>query len=124
MFDALPVNERNALLGVKGSTASPSKSQPVLRASSNEASSIVEIVDNSPNDKQSEMTVNAAGDENQMAARKTGRAKTTIDPEKAVEKAAKVSLVTLQVPRLTDQSLKGEGAARKKSSQGREGEER
>jgi chromatin assembly factor 1 subunit A len=106
MFDALPVNERNALLGVKGLSASPSKSQPVIRASSNDASSIVEIVDNASDDKLSEMSVNAAGDESQMAARKTGRAKTTIDPEKAVEKAAKVSVVALQVLRLTDQSLK------------------
>jgi hypothetical protein len=124
LFDALPVNERNALLGVKGLSASPSKSQPVLRASSNEASSVVEIVDNASDDKQSEMSVNGAGDENQMAARKTGRAKTTIDPEKAVEKAAKVSAVVLQVLWLTDQSLKGEGAARKKGCQGREGEKR
>ncbi|KAH9053883.1 chromatin assembly factor 1 subunit A-domain-containing protein [Lactarius vividus] len=69
IFDALPVNERNALLGVRGLATSPSKSQPLLRASSNEASPITGT--------------------NQMAARKTGRAKTTIDPEKAVEKAAK-----------------------------------
>ncbi|KAF8270368.1 hypothetical protein EI94DRAFT_1723062 [Lactarius quietus] len=91
MFDALPVNERNALLGVKGLTTSPSKSQPLLRASSNDASSIVEIVDNASDDKQPEMTVNAAGDENQMATRKAGRPKTTTDPEKAVEKAAKAA---------------------------------
>ena len=61
----------------------------------------MEIVDNAPDVKQSEMLVNAAGDENQVIARKAGRAKTAIDPEKAVEKAAKVSLVTLQNPKLT-----------------------
>ena len=95
MFDALPVNERNALLGVKGLSASPSKSQPLLRASSNEASSVVESVDNASDDKVPETMANVNGDENQMAARKAGRAKTTIDPEKAVEKAAKVSFIAL-----------------------------
>ena len=60
----------------------------------------MEIVDNAPDVKPSEI-LNAAGDENQMIARKAGRAKTAIDPEKAVEKAAKVSLVTLQNPKLT-----------------------
>jgi hypothetical protein len=94
MFDALPVNARNALLGVKGLAISPSKSQPLSRASSNEASSIVEIVGDASDDKP-ERTVDVAGDENQMTARKTGRAKTTIDPEKVVEKAAKVSFVAL-----------------------------
>ncbi|KAI9434015.1 chromatin assembly factor 1 subunit A-domain-containing protein [Lactarius indigo] len=89
IFDALPANERNALLGVKGLATSPSKSQPLLRASSNEASPITGAVGNASDDKSPEKTMNAAGDENQMAARKAGRAKTTIDPEKAVERAAK-----------------------------------
>ena len=61
----------------------------------------MEIVDNTPDVKPSEI-LNAAGDENQMIARKAGRAKTAIDPEKAVEKAAKVSLVTPQNPKLTE----------------------
>lgn len=95
MFDALPVSERNALLGVKGLATSPSKAQPLLRASSNEVSSVVESVDNALDDRPPERTANAAGDENQMAARKAGRARTTIDPEKAVEKAAKVSIFAL-----------------------------
>lgn len=48
-----------------------------------------------PSDDKPERAVDAAGDENQMTARKAGRAKTTIDPEKAVEKAAKVSFIVL-----------------------------
>ena len=96
MFDALPVNERNALLGVKGLSTSPSKSQPLLRSSSNEASSVVEIVDNASDDKLPERTATCAADENQMTPQKTGRARATIDPEKAVEKAAKVSFIALQ----------------------------
>ena len=46
-------------------------------------------------DDKPERTVDVAGDENQITPRKTGRARTTIDPEKAVEKAAKVSFITL-----------------------------
>ncbi|KAH9171528.1 hypothetical protein EDB89DRAFT_2243493 [Lactarius sanguifluus] len=111
MFDALPVNERNALLGVKGLATSPSKSQPLLRASSNEASPITGTVGSAPDDKPSEKTVNAAGDENQMAARKTGRAKTTIDPEKAVEKAAK------EKERLEKKAAKAEKDRKDKESQ-------
>ncbi|KAH8983583.1 hypothetical protein EDB86DRAFT_3050268 [Lactarius hatsudake] len=111
MFDALPVNERNALLGVKGLATSPSKSQPLLRASSNEASPITGTVGSAPDDKQPEKTVNAAGDENQMAARKTGRAKTTIDPEKAVEKAAK------EKERLEKKAAKAEKDRKDKESQ-------
>ena len=100
MFDAFPVNERNAMLGLKGLSASPSKSQPLSRASSNEASSIVVVGD--PSDDKPERTVDATGDENQMTARKAGRARTTIDPEKAVEKAAKVSFIALQLLWLTE----------------------
>jgi hypothetical protein len=37
--------------------------------------------------------MNPGGDENQMASRKPGRPKAAVDPEKAVEKAAKVWLV-------------------------------
>lgn len=48
-----------------------------------------------PSDDKPERTVDAAGDENQMTARKAGRARTAIDPEKAVEKAAKVSFIAL-----------------------------
>ena len=95
MFDALPVTERNALLGVKGLATSPSKSQPLLRASSNEASPIAGTMSNASDDKPPERTANAAGDENHMASPKTGRARTTIDPEKAVEKAVKVSFIAL-----------------------------
>ncbi|KAI9455565.1 hypothetical protein BJY52DRAFT_1224586 [Lactarius psammicola] len=111
MFDALPVNERNALLGVKGLAASPSKSQPLLRASSNEASPIPGTVGNASDDKPSERTVNVTGDENQMTARKTGRAKTTIDPEKAVEKAAK------EKERLEKRAAKAEKERKDKDSQ-------
>ncbi|KAH9028140.1 chromatin assembly factor 1 subunit A-domain-containing protein [Lactarius pseudohatsudake] len=111
MFDALPVNERNALLGVKGLATSPSKSQPLLRASSNEASPIAGTVGSAPDDKPPEKTVNVAGDENQMAARKTGRAKTAIDPEKAVEKAAK------EKERLEKRAAKAEKDRKDKESQ-------
>ena len=76
----------------------------------------MEIVDNAPDVKQSEMLVNAAGDENQMTARKAGRAKTTIDPEKAVEKAAKVSLVLLQIPNRVPNPLKEKERLEKKAA--------
>ena len=76
----------------------------------------MEIVDNAPDVKQSEMLVNAAGDENQMTARKVGRAKTTIDPEKAVEKATKVSLVLLQIPNRVPNPLKEKERLEKKAA--------
>ncbi|KAI0003285.1 hypothetical protein BJV74DRAFT_943985 [Russula compacta] len=86
MFDALPASESNALLGVKGSI-SPSKPQPLVCASSNEANSIV--VDAS-DDQLSERTTNPGGDENQMTPRKPGRARAAIDPGKVAKEKERI----------------------------------
>ena len=75
---------------MKGHLSSPSKAQPLGCTSSNEAASAV--VDASDG-QLSERMMNPGGDENQMASRKPGRPKAAVDPEKAVEKAAKVWLV-------------------------------
>lgn len=89
MFDALPASERNALLGVKGSI-SPSKPQPIVCASSNEANSTV--VDAS-DDQLSEMTTNPGGDKNQMTPRKPGRARAAIDPGKVAKVGLSIYLL-------------------------------
>jgi len=81
------------LLGVKGLANSTSKSQPLLQASSDEAPAVIEILGSSSDDKLPEKTPNAAGNENQLTPRKPGRAKAAIDPEKAVEKAARVCFI-------------------------------
>lgn len=89
IFDALPASERNALLGVKGHSDLPSKAQPLVSASSSE---VLSVVDNAPENQLSERTTNSGGDENQMTPHKPGRSRAAVDPEKAIEKAAKVSL--------------------------------
>jgi len=88
MLDALPATERNALLGVKGHSTSPSKLKHMVSSSSNEA---IPIVVDASDDHVSERTTNSGGDEKQTAPRKPGRPKTAVDPGKAVEKAEKVS---------------------------------
>ena len=89
IFDALPTSERNALLGVKGLSDSPSKAQPLVSAPSNE---VLSVVDNAPENQLSERTTNSGGDENQMTPHKPGRSRAAVDPVKAIEQAAKVSL--------------------------------
>ena len=89
IFDALPVSDRNALLGVKGHSDPPSTAQPLVSESSNEVLSVMDI---SPENQLSESTRNSGGDETQMTPHKPGRSRTAIDPGKAVEKAIKVSL--------------------------------
>jgi chromatin assembly factor 1 subunit A len=89
IFDALPTSERNALLGVKGHSASPSKTQPLACASSNE---VLSVVDGASENQLSERTTNSGGDENQTIVNKSGRPRAAVDPAKAVEKAAKVGL--------------------------------
>lgn len=69
--------------------ASPSKVQPLTCVSSNETASAV--VD-APGDQLAERKTNHGGDENQTTIPKAGRPKATVDPGKAVEKAAKVGL--------------------------------
>lgn len=89
IFDALPATERNALLGVKGHSDPPSRAQPLVSASSSE---VLSVVNNAPENQLSEMTTNSGGDENQMTPHKPGRSRAAVDPGKATEKAAKVSL--------------------------------
>jgi chromatin assembly factor 1 subunit A len=89
IFDAFPASERNALLGVKGHSASPSKTQPLACASSNE---VLSAVDGASENQLSERTTNSGGDENQTIVNKSGRPRSAVDPAKAVEKAAKVGL--------------------------------
>ena len=89
IFDALPTSERNALLGVKGLSDTPSKSQPSVPAPSNE---VLSVVDNAPENQLSERTTNSGGEENQMTPRKPGRPRAAVDSGKAIEKAAKVRL--------------------------------
>ena len=88
IFDALPVTERNALLGVKGHSDPPSRAQTLVSASSNE---VLSVVDNAPGNQLSERATNSGGDENQMTPHKLGRSRAAVDPGKAIEKAAKVS---------------------------------
>ncbi|KAI0303427.1 hypothetical protein B0F90DRAFT_1371375 [Multifurca ochricompacta] len=108
IFDALPTNERNALLGVKDPVTTPSKPQISLRASSNEPPSIVGDVSD---DKLSEMTANTVGDKNQATARRPGRQKTVIEPEKSVEKAAR------EKERLEKKAARSEKERKDKESQ-------
>jgi len=88
IFDALPASERNALLGVKGHSDPPSKAQPLVSESSNE---VLSVVDNAPENQLSER-INSGGDENQLTPHKPGRPRAAVDPARAIEKAAKVSL--------------------------------
>ena len=88
IFDALPASERNALLGVKGHSDPPSKAQPLVSESSNE---VLSVMDNAPENQPSERT-NSGGDENHMTPHKPGRPRAAVDPARAIEKAAKVSL--------------------------------
>jgi chromatin assembly factor 1 subunit A len=83
IFDALPTNERNVLLGVKA----PSKPQPC--PSSNETLSVVAAASR---DNPSEGARSAGNDENQMMVREAGRSKGAANPERATERAAKVGL--------------------------------
>jgi len=48
-------------------------------------------VDNAPENQLSEST-NSGGDENQLTPHKPGRSRAAVDPARAIEKAAKVSL--------------------------------
>jgi hypothetical protein len=81
------------MLGVKGHSASPSKTQPLVCASSNEVPS---AVNDAPENQLSEKTTNPGGDENQMTVNKPGRLRAAVDPGKAVEKAAKVGFVHIR----------------------------
>ena len=47
---------------------------------------------NAPEIQLSERTTNSGGDENQMTPHKPDRSRAAVDPAKAIEKAAKVSL--------------------------------
>ena len=89
IFDALPASERNALLGVKDHLDPPSKAQPLVSESSNE---VLSVMDNAPENQLSERTTNSGGDENRITPHKPGRPRAAVDPARAIEKAARVSL--------------------------------
>ena len=81
------------MLGVKGHAASPAKTQPLVSSSSNEVPS---VANDAPENQLSEKTTNPGGDENQMTVNKSGRPRAAVDPEKAIEKAAKVGFVHIR----------------------------
>ena len=74
------------------------------------------VVD-APDDQLSERITHPGGDENRMVVPKAGRPKTTVDPGKAVEKAAKVGLSTSTGGHYS-LSFEGERADRKKGCKG------
>ena len=72
--------------------------------------------DNAPENQLSEWTTSSGGDENQMTPHKPGRSRAAVDPAKAIEKAAKVSL-TLSANAVVDYilgALKEKGRREKK----------
>ena len=70
---------------MKGCLTSPTKPQPLLCASSNETFPAAAAASDD-----TEGTLGAGGDENQMIARKASRSKGAVNPERALERAAKV----------------------------------
>ncbi|KAI0262931.1 chromatin assembly factor 1 subunit A-domain-containing protein [Gloeopeniophorella convolvens] len=83
IFDALPAAERNTLLGMKDSaTTTPAKPQPLHRASSNDATPTRNDVSG---DKPLDKAAAAGSGENPGSARKPGRPKAPVDPERAAK---------------------------------------
>ena len=87
IFDSLSRDEQDALLGVKrASNNSKSKSKPLMQASSNDA---LPADDPSPL-KVQDTAADSADGENDSAQRFVGRAKKSLDPEKAAKVRASV----------------------------------